>query len=336
MVIYMRERKVKKVKLQGTEIEVTPIGLGVMQFAAGHGIMKFSWKDIIPKETRIGIVKSALEGGINWFDTAAMYGDGKSEAYLAEALKSLGKKDEEVIIADKWMPINQYASDIEKTIETRLNFLDGYSIDLYQIHQPHSLSPIKEQMDAMAKLVEAGKIRSVGISNFLKDGMIKAYDELKDHGILLATNQMRYSLLYRAIEKDGVLDTAKELGIKIICWSPLEEGVLTGMYHKDPSLIKNVSSARRMMYPFNPKKLEKTKILINAMEEMATRHQVTVTQIALNWLINYPPNKGHVVVIPGASKIHHVEQNVGAMYFELSKDELELLDELSRPYNKMK
>jgi len=331
----LQNKKVKKIKFKGTDIEVTPIGLGVMQFGAGHGLQKMMWKDKIPEEVKIGIVKAALEGGINWFDTAAIYGDGFSEKYLASALKKLGKKNDEVIIADKWMPIMKFASDIKNTIDTRLKYLDGYSIDLYQIHQPHSLSPIKDQMNAMADLVDAGKIRSVGISNFTKPLMIRAYDALKDRGLQLVTNQMRYSLVYRQIEKDGVLETAKDLGIKIICWSPLEEGVLTGKYHKDPSLAKSIPYARRMMYPFSKKKLEKTSKLMEAMEEIATRHQVTVTQVALNWLINFPQNKGHVVVIPGASKIHHIEQNVGAMYFELSKDELKQLDELSRPYNKM-
>ncbi|NHI91648.1 MAG: aldo/keto reductase [Candidatus Lokiarchaeota archaeon] len=335
MLLNLREKKVKKIKFIDTDIEVTPIGLGVMQFGAGHGLQKMMWKDKIPEDVRIGIVKAALDGGINWFDTAAIYGDGRSEQYLASALKSLGIKDNEVIIADKWMPIMKHASDIKETIDTRLKYLDGYSIDLYQIHQPQSLSPIKEQMNAMADLVETGKIRSVGISNFLKDQMIEAYDALKDRGLSLVTNQMRYSLLYRSIEKDGVLETAKELGMKIITWSPLEEGVLTGKYHKDPSLAKNISYARRMMYPFSKNKLEKTRKLIEAMQEIATRYGATVTQVALNWLINFPSNKGHVVVIPGASKIHHIEQNVGAMYFEMSKDEMEMLDDLSRPYNKM-
>ncbi|MHA1785875.1 MAG: aldo/keto reductase [Candidatus Helarchaeota archaeon] len=328
------EKKIKKIKLTGTNIELTQIGLGVWQFAGGHGFNKFIWPNEIAVETMNGIVKAALDGGINWFDTAEAYGGGRSERNLANALKANGQKDEDIRIADKWMPVMKFAGNLKKTIDKRLECLDGYSIDIYQIHQPYSLSTTRAQMNAMADLVENGKVNSVGVSNFSKKKMIKAYDALKDRGLQLVSNQMHYSLLHRDIEKNGILDAAKELGIKIISWSPLEQGVLTGKYHKDPSLAKNVSFIRRNIMPNIKKQTKKSKSLMNAIEEISTIHEVTPTQVALNWLINFHGDT--VLAIPGASKIHHVEQNVGAMYFELSKDEMNTIDELSRLYNKMK
>lgn len=328
------DSKIKKIKLTGTDIEVTPVGLGLWQFAGGHGLNKFIWTNEIPEAERIGIVKAAIDGGINWFDTAEAYGGGRSERNLANALKSLSIKNEEVIIADKWMPLGRFAGNLKKNINKRLKYLGGYSIGIFQIHQPWSLSTIKAQMNAMADLVENGKIRAVGVSNFSRKKMIKAYDALEERNIQLVTNQVQYNLLHRDIEKNGILDTAKELGIKIICWGPLNQGVLAGKYHKDPSLMKNVSFVRRRIHPNLKKQIKRTKSLMNAIEEIAISHEVTATQVALNWLINF--NENDVLVIPGASKIHHVEQNIGAMHFKLSNDELAKLDELSRPFSKIK
>lgn len=327
------EKKVQKIRLPGTDLEVSPIGLGTWQFAGGHGINKYIWSQEIPEEIRNGIVKAAIDGGINWFDTAEAYGRGRSERNLASALQSAGMKDDEIIIATKWFPLMRFAGNIRKTIEKRISALEPYSIDLYQIHQPLSFSTTKAQMNAMADLVDSGKIQSVGISNFSKKKMIKAYDALKDRGLQLASNQVQYSLIHRNIEKNGILETAKELGIKIIAWGPLEQGVLSGKFHKDPSLANNVSFVRRRIAPNIKKKIKTTKILMETIEEIANVHEATATQIALNWIINF--HDGAILSIPGASKVHHVEQNVGAMYINLSKDEIQRIDEVSREYNKM-
>ncbi|MHA1379207.1 MAG: aldo/keto reductase [Candidatus Helarchaeota archaeon] len=324
------ERKVKKIRLTGTDIEVTPIGLGVWQFSGGSGGITGRYWPKILDETMNEIVKIAIAGGINWFDTAEAYGSGASERNLSKALKANSIKDEDVIIADKWWPLFRLSGSIKRTIDRRLHYLDGYSIDIYQIHQPFSFSSTKSQMDAMADLVEKGKIRSVGVSNFSVNKMVRAYDALKERGLQLVSNQVKYNLLNRKIESNGLLDKAKELGIKIIAWSPLEQGVLTGKYHKDPNLRKNVSFIRKRMYAFSSKELERSKPLMDAIEEIASVHEVTPTQVVLNWLINF--NEDIVLAIPGASKAHHVEQNVGAMYFKLTKDEMEQIDELSVSY----
>lgn len=321
--------KIKKIypkrRLGNTDIEITPIGLGVMQFS-GRGMFKLMFPTL-PAETMNGIVKTALEEGINWFDTAEVYGRGHSEQALANALKAAGQKDTDVIIATKWFPFFRTAGNILRTIGERQRSLDGYTIDLYQIHQPFSFSSPEAEMNAMADLVDMGKIRSIGVSNFSAKQMYRAHAALAKRGLPLASNQVQYSLTNRRIERNGILDMAKEMGVTIIAWSPLGSGLLTGKFHNDYEALRNTPFGRRAMLR---NRLEKSRPLITALEEIASAHDATPAQIALNWLINF---NGHTVVaIPGASRLHHAHQNAGAMKFLLSKEEMERLDRLSHQF----
>ena len=169
---------IKTQQLGTTEIQITPIGLGVMQFSGGKGVFRFMFPDL-SQQDKNAIVKTALDGGINWFDTAEMYGRGKSEQGLATALKENETKDDDVLIATKWFPIFRTAGNIPRSISNRQRFLDGYTIDLYQIHQPYSFSSPEAEMDAMADLVEEGKIRTVGVSNYSADRMRRAHAALQ-------------------------------------------------------------------------------------------------------------------------------------------------------------
>ncbi len=153
-------------------------------------------------------------------------------------------------------------------------------------------------MNAMADLVEAGKIRSVGVSNFNPARMRRAHAALAKRGLPLAVNQVRYSLLDREIETNGVLETARELGVTITAYTPIERGLLSGKYHKDPELLERMTGWRKASMQRN---LERTRPLINAMDEMAARYGVTIAQVALNWVINF--NGEIVVTIPGATKV---------------------------------
>jgi aryl-alcohol dehydrogenase-like predicted oxidoreductase len=318
----------KKMRHLGqTDLEVTPIGLGVWQFAGGKGMSGSYWP-ALPQDVADGIVKTSLDGGVNWFDTAEIYGNGQSERSLAGALKSSGKADGDVIIATKWWPFPRTASSISGTIGKRLKALGGFSIDLHQIHQPWSMSSVEAEMEEMADLVESGKIRSVGVSNFSAKRMRKAHKALSRRGLKLASNQIRYNLLYRKAERDGVFETARELGITIIAWSPLEQGVLTGKFHRDPSLLKNVGFMRKTMFGFSKRALERSLPLIETLEEIAAAHDVTPTQVTLNWVINFHGET--VVAIPGASKVSHAVQNAGSMNFALSEEEMERIDRVSR------
>jgi aryl-alcohol dehydrogenase-like predicted oxidoreductase len=309
-----------------TGIQVTPIGLGVMELSGGGGLMGFAFP-IISQEDKNAIIQAALDGGINWFDTAELYGSGVSEQSLSTGLKAAGKSDAEVIITTKWWPVFRTARDIPRSIDDRLRYLDGYTIDNYMVHQPLSFSSPETEMDAMADLVEAGKIRSVGVSNFNPERMRRAHARLQQRGLPLAVNQVYYSLLHRDIETNGILDTAKELGVTIIAYTPLERGLLSGKYHKDPSLLESKKFLQRRMMA---RQVEKSRPVIAVLEEIAKAHAVTPAQVALNWLVNFHGET--VVTIPGATKVYQAADAAGAMHFTLTADELAQLDEISRAF----
>jgi aryl-alcohol dehydrogenase-like predicted oxidoreductase len=227
------ELPISKRTLGKTNILVTPVGLGMMEFSGGGGLVGATFP-VIAQAEKNAVVQAALAGGINWFDTAELYGQGVSEASLAAALKAAGKADGDVVVATKWWPLFRTAGNIPHTIQDRIRFLDGYPISLYMVHQPYGFSSPEAEMDAMADLVEAGKIRSVGISNFNPDQMRRAALRLQKRGLPLAVNQVRYSLLDRSIEKNGILETAKELGVTIIAYTPAGLGVVDRKISQKP------------------------------------------------------------------------------------------------------
>jgi aryl-alcohol dehydrogenase-like predicted oxidoreductase len=320
----LSDRQTAKRKLGRTNIEVTPIGLGMMEFSGGGGLMGSAFPRIEQAEKN-ATVKAGLDSGVNWFDTAELYGAGVSEMSLATALKAAGKTDGDVVVATKWWPLFRTARNILKTIDDRLRFLNGYSIGLYMVHQPFSFSSPEAEMDAMAELVKAGKIHSVGVSNFNSEQMRRAHRQLAKHDLPLAVNQVRYSLLDRRIEKNGILETAQELGVTIIAYTPLESGLLTGKYHKHPELLEKKSAVWRGRLR---RGLEKSRLLLSALEELGARYNASAAQVALNWVINSQGES--VVTIPGVTKVSQAKENAGAMKFKLSEDEIAQLDELSR------
>ena len=314
-------------RLGKTSIEVTPVGLGCWQFSQGANAMSRGWATI-DQDTITSIVDTAIKGGINWFDTAEAYGGGRSEQTLAAALSALRVKPGKVIVATKWFPLFRRSRSIETTIGTRLACLSPYPIDLYQIHQPISLSSIPSQMKAMARILRAGKIRAVGVSNFSAQKMEQAHAALASEGIVLASNQVRFNLLDRRIESNGILESAKKLGVTIIAWSPLAQGVLTGRFHEDPGALRKVSSMRRMMNGISPSRLARSAPLIEVLRGIARAHGVSIAQVALNWEVSFHGET--VVAIPGATKKAQAEQSAGVMGFKLSPAELSRIDEQSR------
>ncbi|NHM31619.1 aldo/keto reductase [Neobacillus terrae] len=318
-------------RLGQSDINISALGLGTWQFSKGNGLVGRYWP-VIEKEDVRDIVRMSLEGGINWYDTAEVYGKGKSEEALADALNALGDKAAEALIATKWWPAFRTAGSITATIDQRIEVLKGRTIDLYQIHQPFSFSSIKAEMEAMAALLRNQKIRSAGVSNFNETKMRQAHAVLKDHGFPLVSNQVKYSLLDRRIEHNGVLSAAKELGITIIAYSPLEQGILSGKYHKNPELLKNVSGPRKYISHFKPSGLVKTQPLIDVLERLAKEYNASASQIALNWLIHFHGET--VVAIPGASKKHHAEENIGALTFKLTQSQMDEIDRISREVSK--
>jgi aryl-alcohol dehydrogenase-like predicted oxidoreductase len=177
----------------------------------------------------------------------------------------------------------------------------------------------------MADLVEEGLIRSVGVSNFSAEQMRRAHNALRKRGLSLATNQVQYSLLHREIETNGVLDTAKELGVTITAWSPLASGLLTGKFHEDPEVFAQTPLGRRMQLR---RQIERSRPIIAALVELAKVYDATAAQIALNWLIHFQGDT--VVAIPGASKVKQAAESAASMNFRLSDAEMAHLDEVSQ------
>jgi aryl-alcohol dehydrogenase-like predicted oxidoreductase len=310
-------------------LSISPIGLGCWQFSEGHGLAGGYWP-ALSQQTVNQIVATSLAAGINWFDTAEVYGGGRSEVALARALMAAGKKNGDVIVATKWWPAGRTARNIRATIGKRLACLAPFSIDLYQIHQPFALAPTAALMRAMADLVAEGRIRTVGVSNYSAAKMRAAHRTLAARGIPLVSNQVRYSLLNRRIEKNGTLQAAKELGITIIAYSPLAQGVLSGKYHRDPAMIRSRPGPRKWMGAFRRRGLERSRALVAALEEIGRAHSGTPSQVALNWLLSFHGES--VVVIPGATSVVQAAENAAAMGFTLSAIELKKLDEISQPF----
>ncbi len=311
-----------------TTMMVTPIGLGCWQFSKQNNLAGKFWptlKDDLIDE----VVSLSLAGGINWFDTAEIYGNGASEKALSKALQTAGIKPNDVMIATKWWPLFRCASNISKTIDARIQALSPYPIDLYQVHQPYGFSNEKSEMTAMAALLDSKLIRNIGVSNFSAQKMKNAWETLDKKGIPLASNQVPYSLLNRKIETNGVMDLSKKLGITIIAYSPLAQGLVTGKFHDNPELLKNIGFRKHSSH-FKPKGLEKSLPLVTLVKELALKHNVTTSQIALNWLINFHGNT--VVAIPGATKAIHAQENTGAMSFRLSDEDMARLDRESAIY----
>ena len=308
-----------------SDLMITPIGLGCWQFSKRKNMAGKFWPEM-EDDIITQMVKISLEGGINWFDTAEVYGNGASEKALASSLSSLGKKPGEIIMATKWWPMFRTAANILKTIDQRKAALAPYPIDLYQVHQPWGFSNEKAEMEAMSKLVKDQKIRYVGVSNFSAKQMRNAWEALQKQDIHLVSNQVRYNLLDRKIESNGILQTAKELGITIIAYSPLAQGLVTGKFHDNPDLLKNIGM-RKYASPFKPGGLEKSRPVVKTVQELAKKYSVTPSQIALNWLIN--SHGETVVAIPGATKESHARENAGTMTFVLSAEDISLLNNKS-------
>jgi aryl-alcohol dehydrogenase-like predicted oxidoreductase len=308
-------------------LRITALGLGCWQLSEGHGIAGAFWP-ALPRETADGIVAASLAAGINWFDTAEMYGDGRSETALARALTAAGRRNGDVVVATKWWPLFRTAGHLKATIAERRARLAPFGVDLHQVHQPHSLASTAALMDAMADLVAAGAIRTVGVSNFPAAKLRAAHAALAARGLPLVSNQVRYSLLDRRIESNGVLDAARALGVTIIAWSPLAQGLLSGKFHRDPALVRSRPGPRRWLPGFRRRGLERSRPLIEALERIAAAHGATPSQVALRWLVDAHGER--VVAIPGATGVAQARENAGALDLRLDGPEMARLEGLSR------
>lgn len=308
-----------------TDLQLSPIGLGAWQFSRKVGMAGKYWPNLTDESIN-ELVALALAHNINWFDTAEVYGKGASEKALAAALDKLQVPEKDARIATKWWPLMRPASNIRRNINNRIAALNNRSIDLFQIHNTASLSSIEKQMAQMANLVQNKKIRYIGVSNFSAQQMEQAHLSLVKKGLFLASNQVKYSLLDRRIEQNGILETARKYNIAIIAYSPLEQGVLTGRFHRNPESINQVGFMRRSMIK---RQIRKADSLIPVMQHLSDKYDKSLAQISLNWLIH--AHEGLVFAIPGATKPTQVMSNADTMNFQLSISELQMLSEASKP-----
>ena len=258
------------------------------------------------------------------FDTAELYGLGVSEKLLGKFSSNGGGDDNNnVILATKFaaLPFRTKASDVVKACKASVQRLGGKPIDLYQIHFPNAWSN-EVYWDGLAQCYEKGLVKAVGVSNYGKDALRACHAVLKERGVPLSTNQIQLSLLYNHPLHNGLLETCDELGVKVLAYSPLALGFLTGKYTSLDNLPKG---PRRKV----GEKLLASDDYHNLMEVMQTiskKHgeNATLSQVALNWAMA----KG-TIPIPGARTVRQVDQNYGALEWTLTKDEERVLDEAS-------
>ncbi len=256
----------------------------------------------------------SLSLGISFIDTAEIYGSGFSERLLGKFLK---ETEQPVLVATKFFPWPWRFSKgfIPHALKGSLERLGVESVDLYQIHWSSPILSPEKMMEGMVECVKQGLTRTVGVSNFGHKKMIRAYTTLARYGIPLASNQVHYSLLSREVEKNGTLARCKELGIRLIAYSPLEKGLLTGKY----SVENPPPGVRTSQYAELIKKIPP---VINVMQEIGQNHGgKTAAQVALNWLIC----KG-ALPIPGAKNVVQAEQNAGGAGWQMTEDEVAALD----------
>ncbi len=259
----------------------------------------------------------ALEEGIRFVDTAEVYGNGRSERMLGQFLK---ETEQPVLVATKFFPFPWRFGKgaIPRALKASLARLDMESVDLYQIHWATPLMSIDIMMEGLAECVKSGMARTVGISNFNQSQMLAAYSALARHSLALASNQVHYSLLNRTVEKNGTLARCKELGVRLIAYSPLEKGLLTGKYSVDAP----PPGSRGRMYP---SLLPRIAPLLKLMTEIGQDHGgKSNVQVALNWLIC----KG-ALPIPGAKNAKQARENAGGLGWRLTDEETAKLDEAS-------
>ncbi len=303
------------ITLGTSELRISPMGVGA--WAWGDRIM-WSFGNTHTEEDVQAAFNASLQGGINFIDTAEVYGLGRSERLLSSLVK---EQRSSLVIASKFMPFPWRLSkkSLLRALRGSLSRLDLEYLDLYQIHFPLPPLSVEKWADAMADAVELGLIKTVGVSNYDKNQMRRTYAALAKRGIPLVSNQVEYSLLDRKVELNGLLKTCQDLGITLIAYSPIAKGMLTGKYSPE----NPPPGPRSRIYDQNF--LSRLQPLIREMRRIGDLHGgKTASQVALNWLIS----KGSVP-IPGAKNARQAEENAGAMGWQLTPDQVETLDRLS-------
>lgn len=304
------------IKLGSNGPTVTALGVGT--WAWGDTLFWAYGKDFGAKDVAEAF-QASVDAGITFFDTAEVYGLGESERLIGKFCKQTSQP---VQIATKYFPLpwRWQKSAIVDALTASLERLQTEQISLYQIHWPlEFLLKTKDFMEVLAEEVKKGRIQSVGVSNYSAAQMALAHQYLAEKDIPLAVNQVPYSLLTRQIEQNGTLEKARQLGVTILAYSPLAQGLLTGKY--TPESVKTLQGARRIDPRFSPKGLQKLEPLFSTLKDLSAKYDKTLAQVSLNWLVA----QGNIIPIPGAKNANQAKQNAGALGWSLTSEEVELL-----------
>jgi len=309
-------------KLGWTDLKLTTIGLGT--FAMGGAGWKFSWGPQDDQES-ISAIRRALELGINWIDTAAVYGLGHSEELVAKAIRGLRDKP---IIATKcervWDEKGNISGrlkreSIRSEVEASLKRLRIEVIDLYQIHWPEPDEDIEEAWETMGDLIKEGKIRYAGVSNF-NLGQLKRVQPIHP----VASLQPPYSMLERGIE-GKVLDYCLANNIGVIVYSPMQKGLLTGKFTRQRVQNLPADDHRRRDPHFQEPELSANLELVEGLSSIADKSGMTVAELAIAWILRRPEITAAIV---GARRPSQIEETVVAADCELSQQDIAAIDKL--------
>ncbi|MFH0733510.1 MAG: aldo/keto reductase [bacterium] len=306
----------EKRKLGKSDLMVSSLGLGTMGMSEFYGSTD--------EKQSIETIHAALDNGINFIDTANMYGMGHNEILVGKAIK---KKRSEVILATKFgimrdekaniVGLNGKPEYVKLSCEESLIRLDTDVIDLYYLHRLDPNTPIEETVEAMAKLVKEGKVRYIGLSEISAEILNRAN---KVHPI--TSVQSEYSLWSRDVE-DGVLSECRNLDVSLVAYSPLGRGFLTGKIKSTEDL--EVNDFRKNQPRFNDENLHKNLEIVKIIEEIADNKKIKPSQIALAWLLN----KGKdIVPIPGTKRKTYLLENIESVNVFLTQEEIIKLDVL--------
>ena len=316
-------------KFGNTGLVVSELCLGAMTFGGGAGI----WAQIANVEQAAAdeLVKTALAGGVNFFDTANVYSGGRSEEILGQSLRNLGIPRDQFVLATKVLGragpgVNQLGLSryhIMAALDASLKRLQLDHVDLYQIHGTDPLTPIEETLDALDDCVRAGKVRYLGVSNHAAWHIAKSLGISERKGLArFESIQAYYSLAGRELERE-IVPLANDQRLAILPWSPLAGGLLSGKFKADG---QGPEGARRTTFDFPPVDRDKAFRIIEVMRPIAARQQVSVARVALAWLLH---QSAVTSVIIGAKTREQLADNIAATEVRLSDEDLNALNEVS-------
>jgi aryl-alcohol dehydrogenase-like predicted oxidoreductase len=306
----------QKRKLGNSNLEVSAIGLGCMGLSFGYG-------PAVDKHDGISLIRSAVERGVTFFDTAEVYGPFTNEELVGEALAPFR---EQVVIATKFgfdidpntgqqRGLDSRPDHIKQVADASLKRLKTDSIDLFYQHRVDPNVPIEDVAGAVKDLIREGKVKHFGLSEPGVQTIRRA------HAVQPVTAvQSEYSLWWRQPE-DEVLPTLEELGIGFVPFSPLGKGFLTGAINEKTTF--ETTDFRNIVPRFTPEARRANRVVVDVLGEIATRKQASPAQIAIAWLLAQKP---WIVPIPGTTKLHRLEENIGAVAVELTSDDLREID----------